>query len=114
VAFPSMTPNLADLFFRNAAVVEPKLAGGFTARGSTLVFLNLRGADGQPLSGLDDDGFAAGLQKATMGLGGLATVMTSRVSAKLVEREGYGALTGPVQAALDRLRARRAELDGRR
>lgn len=114
VAFPSLTPNLADLFFRNAGAVEPQLAGGFTARSNALVFLNLRGADGKPLNGLDDESFVATLEKATLAFGGIATVAPSRVRAMLVERSDYAALIGPAQAAVERLRLRRTELGGRR
>src|SRR5215475_12972806 len=54
VAFQSLTPSLADYFFRTAIGVDRGLAGGFTARDNALLFINLRGADGRPASGLDD------------------------------------------------------------
>jgi hypothetical protein len=113
VQLPSVTPNLADHFFRHAAAVEPKLAGGFTARGNALVFINLRGRDGTPLSGLDDEAFIAALQRAAAAFGGIATVSNGRAAAKLVEREAYAGLIGPGLATVERLRARRTELGGR-
>lgn len=114
VRLPGVTPNLADHFFRHAASVHPGLGGGFTARGNRLMFINLRGSDGQPFSGLSDADFAAAMTRAAGAFGGLASVSTARVEAKLVEREGYAALIGGAAATLDRLRARRAELIGRR
>src|SRR5581483_5266152 len=57
VSFPSLTPNLAAYFFQYAASVKPGLGGGFSTRGQALWFINLRGADGQPLSKLDDAQF---------------------------------------------------------
>lgn len=113
VTLPAVTPNLADLFFRNAAAVEPGLAGGFTARGNQLLFINLRGGDGKPFSGLDDERFAAALERAAGQFGGIASVSTSRVSARLVERADYPTLLESSFATVERLKARRAEL-GRR
>ncbi len=113
VSLPAVTPTLADHFFRLAATIEPGLAGGFTARGNQLLFINLRGADGKPFSGLDDDRFAAGLQRAAGQFGGIASVSMSRVTATLVERADYTALLGASLATVERLKARRAEL-GRR
>lgn len=110
VEFPSLTPNLADHFFRHAAAVEPKLAGGFTARGPALVFINLRGADGVPLSGLDDAAFRTALERAAGALGGLARVTSAPATALLVERDSYAVLLDTALPALERLRARRAEL----
>lgn len=113
VQLPAVTPNLADHFFRHAAAVEAKLAGGFTARGNALVFLNLRDASGRPLSGLEDDAFVAALERAATAFGGIATVSRNRVSAKLIERDAYAGLLGPALVTVERLRARRAELGGR-
>ncbi len=113
VGLPAVTPTLADHFFRLAAAIEPGLAGGFTARGNQLLFINLRGSDGKPFSGLDDDRFAAGLQRAAGQFGGIASVSTSRVTATLVERADYAALLGGSLGTAERLKARRAEL-GRR
>lgn len=113
VGLPTVTPTLADHFFRLAAAIEPGLAGGFTARGNQLLFINLRGGDGKPFSGLADDAFAAALQRAAGQFGGIASASTARVTAVLIERKDYPALAGDRMATLDRLKARRAEL-GRR
>lgn len=113
VSLPAVTPTLADHFFRLAAAVEPGLAGGFTARGNQLLFINLRGGDGKPFSGLEDEAFAAALQRAADRFGGIASVSTARATAALVERKDYPALVGDRLATLDRLKARRLEL-GRR
>lgn len=112
VTLPAVTPNLADHFFRHAASVHPGLGGGYTARGNRLMFINLRGSDGQPFSGLSDAEFMAAMRRAAANFGGLATAAAGRVEAKLVERESYATLIGPAQPALDRLRARRLELMG--
>lgn len=114
VTLPNVTPNLADHFFRHAASVHPALGGGYTGRGNRLYFINLRGGDNAPFSGLGDDEFLAAMTRAAGAFGGLASVAAARVEARLVEREAYAALVGPAQAALDRLRARRLELTGRR
>jgi hypothetical protein len=114
VTLPAVTPNLADHFFRHAASVHPGLGGGYTARGNRLMFINLRGSDGQPFSGLSDEEFLAAMSRAAANFGGLAAATSARVEARLVERESYVTLIGPAQPALDRLRVRRLELTGRR
>lgn len=113
VGLPAVTPTLADHFFRLAAAIEPGLAGGFTARGNQLLFINLRGGDGKPFSGLEDDAFAAALQRAAGQFGGIASVSSGRVTSMLIERADYPALAGASLATLERLKSRRAEL-GRR
>lgn len=111
VGFPTLTPTLAEFFFRNAMAVNLGLAGGFTARDNRLEFINLRGADGQPLSGLDDDKFSAALRQAAKAFGDIATVTTTTVDARLVANDGYRAIIGDAGLpALDKLRHRRAEL----
>jgi hypothetical protein len=114
VTLPVVTPTLADHFLRLAGAIEPGLAGGFTARGNQLLFINLRGADGRPFSGLEDEQFAAGLQRAAGQFGGIATVSTGRATATLIERADYPALLGTSLATVERLKARRAELGSRR
>lgn len=111
VAFPSLTPTLADFFFRNAIAVNIGLAGGFTARDNRLLFLNLRDAGGKTLSNLDDDRFAAGLRQAAKAFGEIAVVTTARADAHLVARDGFaGTLgAGPIPA-LERLKSRRDAL----
>jgi hypothetical protein len=104
VEFPNLTPNLAAYFFQSAAAVKPGLAGGFTARGRELWFLNLRGADGLPFSGLADAEFESALRQAAGTFGG--TVRSTRVEARLVDADRQA------PPALERLRARRADLLG--
>jgi hypothetical protein len=113
VTLPSVTPNLADHFFRVAGAIERGLSGGFTARGNQLLFINLRGRDGRPLSGLEDDAFVSALERTATVFGGIASVSTTRAMAALVERADYAALTGSAATVLDWLKARRGEL-GRR
>src|SRR5262249_34945503 len=111
VTFPQLTPGLADFFFRNAMAVDLGLAGGFTGRENSLVFINLRDAGGQPLSRLGDDKFTAALQRAAKAFGDIAKVTTARVEAHLMERAAFGQALGAAPVpALDRLRARRAAI----
>ena len=111
IAFPSLTPTLADFFFRNAMAVNLGLAGGYTAQDNRLMFLNLRGSDGKPLSTLDDAPFEAALRQAAKAFGAIAVVTTARVTAHLVARESYAALLDPDKlASLEKLRVRRAAL----
>lgn len=114
VELPGVTPNLADHFFRHAASVNPALAGGFTVRGSRMLFVNLRGKDGQPLSGLGDVEFTAAMKKAADNFGGLAKISIGRAIARLVEKEAYPALMGTASTRLDRLRQRVRTLQSER
>lgn len=113
VEFATLTPTLTEFFFRQAIAVNRGLAGGFTARDNRLLFINLRGADGRPASGLDDEQFAAALRTAARSFGGLATVRPLHVEAHLVTGED-GAFAAAVGASalpgLDKLRTRRAAL----
>jgi hypothetical protein len=102
VEFANLTPNLAAYFFRSAAALKPGLAGGFSARGSALWFINLRGSDGKPLSGLADGEFESALRQAAGPFGG--TAKGAKVEARLVLSDKEA------PAALTRLRARRTEL----
>lgn len=113
VVFTSLTPTLTDFFFRQAVAVNRGLAGGFTARDNRLLFINLRGADGRPLSGLDDAHFADALRTTAKSFGGLATVRTLHVEAHLItgENGAYAAAVGPTALpVLDKLGERRAAL----
>jgi hypothetical protein len=114
VTLPSVTPNLAEHFFRVAGAVERGLSGGFTARGNQLLFINLRGGDGKPLGGLEDEAFVVALERTAAVFGGIATVSTARATAMLVERADYPALIGAALPTLERLKSRREELGGRR
>jgi len=111
VTFPSLTPTLADFFFRNAIAVNLGLGGGFTARDNRLLFLNLRDGSGKPLSNLEDDGFAAGLRQAAKAFGDIAVVTTARADAHLLARDAYAATLGQdPMPGLGRLKNRRGEL----
>lgn len=113
IDFKSLTPTLTDFFFRQAIAVNRGLAGGFTARDNRLLFINLRGADGRPLSGLDDAHFADALRTAAKAFGGLVSVRTLHVEAHLVadENGAYAATVGAAaRPTLDKLRERRATL----
>ena len=112
VAFQSLTPTLAEFFFRTAIGVNRGLAGGFTARDNALLFINLRGADGRPSSGLDDGAFEAALRTAAKVFGATITgVRPLHVEAHLIAADGYAAAVGSAALPeLDRLRARRAAL----
>ncbi|HMV69211.1 MAG TPA: hypothetical protein PKA64_20355, partial [Myxococcota bacterium] len=52
------TFEVASALYRRAIEVSPVLTGGFTAIDRDLVFINLRGDDGAPLSGVGDEAFA--------------------------------------------------------
>ncbi len=60
----ALTPELAQGFFEAAAAVHPGLGGGYTAFGDEMIFLNVRDAEHQPFSDLEDMMFAAGLGEA--------------------------------------------------
>lgn len=113
VAFPSLTPTLEDFFFRTAIGVNRGLAGGFTARDNRLLFINLRGADGKPLSGLSDPQFADALRTAAKAFGNIATVSLFRLEAHLITGQdgAYKTVVGPTALPeLDKLRQRRSVL----
>jgi hypothetical protein len=57
-------PKLGQDFFTHAASVAGGLGGGYFAFDNELIFLNIRGSDGAPYSGLDDDAFVAKLRDA--------------------------------------------------
>jgi hypothetical protein len=113
IAFQSLTPTLAEFFFRAAIGADRGLAGGFTARDNALLFINLRGADGRPASGLDDGRFEAALRTAARAFGAAITgVRPLHVEAHLIAaKDGYAATVGEAAVAeLGKLRARRAAL----
>ena len=107
VRFPAgtLTPDLAQQFFLAAAAEHEGLGGGYTAFGDALLFLNLRGADGQPSSGLPDTGFAAALGRAAAHFPGAALTETGRADARLI-----APLPPTGHPALESLRARHAAL----
>lgn len=57
-------PELGQAFFDHAADVDAGLGGGYFAFASEVIYLNLRGPDGEPYSGLDDDSFVAAVEDA--------------------------------------------------
>ena len=57
-------PELGQGFFLHAANREAGLGSGYFAYEDELIFLNIRGADGEPYSGLEDQAFVAALKDA--------------------------------------------------
>ncbi|MCC7046949.1 MAG: hypothetical protein IT562_09575 [Alphaproteobacteria bacterium] len=116
IQFPrgKLTPALADEFFRRAAAIDRGLGGGFAALGDAMIFLNLRGADGKPYSGLADGPFRDRLGATSHLFPGSAVARSGKASARLVENdwkaapngEDYARIVDRAVAALDRLRAR--------
>ena len=119
LGFPegALTPALAQAFFAFAAQTHQGLGGGYTAFGDEMLFLNLRGEDGAPYSGLADLDFAARLGLAAGSFSGAQAkvVEAGRAEARLVGNdwdaapggEDYAAIIGDEDAlaALDALRA---------
>jgi hypothetical protein len=66
VGFPvdTLSPELAQAFFQHAGSVSEGLGANYSALDDTMIFFNLRDADGAPLGGLDDMEFAARLGQA--------------------------------------------------
>lgn len=88
VRFPSPPDGpAAQAFFEHAASIDKGLAGGYTTFDHDLYFLNLRGPDGAPYSGLDDPTFVAGLTRAAASYGAvpLSVSASGQVAARLVE-----------------------------
>jgi hypothetical protein len=116
IRFPrgKLTPDAAQDFFRRAAEIERGLGGGYSALHGEMIFINLRGADGRPYSGLGDPAFLAGLTAAAHVYPGVSVARSGRAAARLVENdwkaapngEDYARLVGRAVDALDRLRAR--------
>lgn len=88
---------LADAFFDWAIVTESALGGGYTGFGETLTFLNLRGADGQPYSGLEDQDLVDAVERAaaTWTEGGVVFEASGVMQAWLVENDWSAAGAGP-------------------
>ena len=107
VRFPenSLTPDLAQRFFVAAAAEHEGLGGGYTAFGDTLLFLNLRGGDGQPYSGLPDAAFTDALRRASAAFPDAVLAETGRADARLVFQPSQ-----PGSPALSPLRGRHAAL----
>lgn len=56
--------GLGQDFFAHAATVDAGLGGGYFAFEGEVIYLNLRGPDGTPYSGLEDDEFIAMVEDA--------------------------------------------------
>lgn len=91
-----LSPELADAFFHHAAGVSQGLGGGYTAFGDELRFLNLRGADGVPYSGLDDVPFVDAIRRAAASFpaGGARVSEAGELGAHLVENDWTAAADG--------------------
>jgi hypothetical protein len=110
--------KLADRFFQHAGARQRGLLGGYRAVGDELWFINLRGRNGAPLSGLDDRDFEQALREVvpTFGPDAARVLGSSRLEAWLVGNDWsrapdggeYLALLAPVDATL------RARLDAAR
>ena len=87
---------MAQMFFEHAASVNSGLGGGYMSFNDEMIFLNLRGSDGMPYSGLDDDTFIAQLDMAASSFAGAATSLSVSdfASAWLVENDWGSAPTG--------------------
>lgn len=97
VSFPAAPEStLAQAFFEHASGVNPALGGGYTAFGGELTFLNLRGPDGAPYSGLDDATFVAELTRAagSFAQAALRVSASGQVGAHLVENRWDSARDG--------------------
>lgn len=57
-------PELGQAFFEHAAELDGGLGGGYFAFSSEVIFLNLRGPDGEPYSMLDDEAFVGLVEDA--------------------------------------------------
>lgn len=85
VRFPNalLTPALAQRFFLHAAGIDSGLGGGYRGEGKSLVFVNLRDADGLPFSGLDDDRYSALLERAALSFRGARGEIAERGKAQI-------------------------------
>lgn len=91
--------DLARRFFAHAAQTDRGLAGGYSVVDSDMVFINLRGADGKPLGGLDDAAFLGGLRRAAAGFPGAKVAASGKCRAYLVENDWARFTTGEEFAA---------------
>ncbi len=110
----SLTSERAQAFFAKAAGVDKGLGGGYSALGDAMVFINLRGADGKPMSALDDDRFLALMKQACEGFQDCTVDGSGKVRSKLVANdwktapngEAYAKAVSDVLGELNRLRQR--------
>lgn len=102
VDFPyrSLTPEIAHAFFLRAMLVHNGLGGGYFTIDDRMVFLNLRGADGKPYSGLSDWPFLERLKIAVERFPGARLGNTGQVAARLVANNWKSAVNGQDYARL--------------
>ncbi len=86
----------AQEFFAFAAGIESGLGGGYSVFGDEMLFLNVRGDDGVPFSGLDDDVFAQALGQAAAEFTGTAVEVaeSGMVIAQFIENDWDSASAG--------------------
>lgn len=92
----ALDEDLAQLFFEHAASVDTGLEGGYMSFDDEMIFLNLRGSDGQPYSGLDDATFIEQLDAAAASFAGapVALAESDFADAWLVENDWSTSTTG--------------------
>lgn len=118
-----LNPTLAQSFFAHAASVDMGLGGGYMSFDDEMIFLNLRGSDGAPYSGLTDEVFIAQLEEAANTFNDAAAILstTDFADAWLVENDwgaapdgadytGVIAASGASQANLDALQVQYNDL----
>ena len=93
---------MAQTFFEYAASVDGGLGGGYMAFENEMIFLNLRGADGAPYSGLDDETFIAQLEIAAADFSDASTLLSVAdfADAWLVENDWSSAPDGTDYASV--------------
>lgn len=100
--YRSLTPQVAEAFFKRAMLVDTGLGGGFFSVDDRMVFLNLRGSDGRPYSHLADWPFLERLKIAVDRFPGARIGDRGQVGAKLVANNWKTAVNGQDYArALD-------------
>ncbi len=99
-AYRSLTPEIAHAFFQRAMLVHTGLRGGYFTIDDRMVFLNLRGADGKPYSGLGDWPFLERLKIAVERFPGARIGNTGQVAARLVSNNWKAAVNGQDYARL--------------
>lgn len=111
----ALTPTLAQDFFAHAGGVDEGLGGGYSAFEDTMIFINLRGGDGMPYSGLDDDTFLTRLEQAVDGFtdADVTLVESGAIDAYLIENDWSTATDGSEYLATIAVTsaAEQAELD---
>ncbi len=96
IDFPyrSLTPPIAQAFFQRAMLVHTGLGGGYFTLDDRMVFLNLRGADGKPYSGLSDWPFLERLRIAVDRFPGARIGDSGQIATRLVANNWKTAVNG--------------------